>query len=121
MEDENKRILRCVRVCTVLLALLLAVSVVTAAVVVPPALRALSHAADTLSRVDTLSETAEAALTAANAAAESANRLVADNADAISDAMTKINAIDFDALNKAINDLADIVEPLARVSNFFNR
>ena len=28
-----------------------------------------------------------------------------------------ISAIDFDALNRAINDLADIVEPLARFAN----
>ena len=35
--------------------------------------------------------------------------------------MEKFNSVDFDALNRAINDLAYIVEPLAKVSNFFNR
>ena len=34
-------------------------------------------------------------------------------------AVKKLDAINFEALNRAIEDLADIVEPLANISNFF--
>ena len=33
--------------------------------------------------------------------------------------MEKLNSIDFQTLNKAIQDLADVVAPLARVTNMF--
>ena len=121
MDKENRSLLRCARVGVGLLAALLALACAVSLAVVPPALRALSHAEETLSGVDSLVETADAALTAASSAAETANKLVADNADAVGEAMEKFNSVDFVTLNKAINDLADIVEPLARVSNFFNR
>ena len=63
--------------------------------------------------------TAGDTLRSATEAADAANRLVEDNAATVSEAMEKINAIDFDALNRAINDLADIVEPLARFAGIF--
>lgn len=120
METENKT-LRYVRVTTYLTAALLIVVCVVAALLVPRATRILDHAEKTLSTIDTTAATANDALAAANTAADSAAELVSNNADAVSEAMEKFNSVDFDALNKAINDLADIVEPLARVSNFFNR
>ena len=38
---------------------------------------------------------------------------------AVADAMEKLDTIDIDTLNKAIADLAEIVEPLAKVSKIF--
>ena len=118
---ENEKLLRCARTVVWLLGALLAVICVVSVILVPRALRALERVDDTLSGVDSLTRTAEAALTTANAAAERANKLVADNADAVAEAMEKFNSVDFDSLNRAIKDLADIVAPLARVSNLFNR
>lgn len=46
------------------------------------------------------------------------NTLVNDSNDSLSDAMKKLNSIDFETLNKAIRNLNDTVEPLAK---FFNR
>lgn len=118
---ENEKLLRYARAGVWLLGALLAVVCVVSAVLVPKTLRTLARADDTLAGVDSLTQTAGAALAAANAAAESANRLVADNAGAVAEAMEKFNSVDFDSLNRAVKDLADIVEPLAKVSNFFNR
>ncbi len=120
MENENK-LLRCARLIVILTGGVLAVLCVAALLLVPRAARMIEHTEQTLSRLDELVETADAALVSASAAAENANWLVADNSDAVSEAMDKFNSVDFDALNRAINDLADIVEPLAKVSNFFNR
>ena len=124
MEKENQKIPRYLRLTAIFSAALLAVVCIAAALIVPRTLHALAHAEVTLSSMDELLVTADDALTtagdtlrSATEAADAANRLVEDNAGAVSEAMEKINAIDFDALNRAINDLADIVEPLARFAN----
>ena len=48
------------------------------------------------------------------------NTWVEANNDAASDALQKMNELDIDALNQAINDLADVVRPLANLSNLFH-
>ena len=39
---------------------------------------------------------------------------------AVEQATEKLSIIDFETMNKAIADLADVVEPLARFFNVFN-
>lgn len=46
------------------------------------------------------------------------NQFITDNANSASEVMTSIDNIDFEGLNKGIQDLSDVVEPLA---NFFNK
>lgn len=125
---ENDRLFRYVRIGTWLTGALLAAVCLALVLVLPRLTHALDRMEQTMQRIDALSEdvgstleTAGEALESATVAANNANQLVVDNSDAVSEAMTKINSVDFEALNKAIRDLADIVEPLARVSNFFNR
>lgn len=127
MENENKAS-RYARIHVWLTGAILVVLCVVAILVVPRTLHVLAQVEETLGQIGELSrsvgatmETADSALAAANAAANTANQIAADNADAVAEALQKFNSVDFDALNKAINDLADIVELLARVSNFFNR
>ena len=50
---------------------------------------------------------------------EGVNTLAVNSQSAIAEAMKKLDLIDIDTLNKAIEDLADVVEPLAKVSKFF--
>lgn len=50
---------------------------------------------------------------------ENVNTLTADSQTAVTEAIEKLDAIDIDTLNKAIRDLSDVVELLAKVSNFF--
>lgn len=50
---------------------------------------------------------------------ENVNLLAADSQSAVAEAMEKLEAIDIEALNKAIKDLAAIVEPLAKISSMF--
>lgn len=45
--------------------------------------------------------------------------LVVTGHQSLQQTMDKLNSIDFKTLNKAIKDLADVVEPLARVTNMF--
>ena len=50
---------------------------------------------------------------------ENVNTLTADSQTAVTEAIKKLDAIDIDTLNKAILDLADVVEPLAKVAHIF--
>ena len=45
--------------------------------------------------------------------------LVATGQQSLNQTMEKLNSIDFKTLNNAIEDLADVVEPLARLTNMF--
>jgi len=48
---------------------------------------------------------------------ENVDELVVTSQSGVDQAMKKLNAIDFETLNQAIEDLSDVVEPMA---NFFN-
>ena len=50
---------------------------------------------------------------------ENVNALAAESQTIVSEAMEKLDTIDIDTLNKAIADLSDVVEPLAKVSKIF--
>ena len=50
---------------------------------------------------------------------ENVNALTQDSQVIVAEAMEKLDTIDIDTLNKAIKDLSDVVEPLAKVSKFF--
>jgi len=47
--------------------------------------------------------------------------LVITGEQSMEQTMNKLNAIDIDTLNRAIENLADVIEPLARFFNVFNR
>ena len=50
---------------------------------------------------------------------ENVNTLTVESQSVVAEAMEKLDAIDINTLNKAIQDLADVVEPLAKVSKIF--
>ena len=50
---------------------------------------------------------------------ENVNILAADSQSAVADAMAKLDTIDIETLNKAIRDLAAVVEPLARITKIW--
>lgn len=51
---------------------------------------------------------------------ENVDTLATTSQSAVEHATEKLDTIDLDTLNKAIKDLADVVEPLARFFNVFN-
>ena len=55
-----------------------------------------------------------------NSLVSNVDDLVATSQQGVEETMTKINAIDFDALNDAIDDLANVIEPLAKVVKRFS-
>lgn len=55
-----------------------------------------------------------------NSLVSNVDDLVTTSQQGVEDTMTKINAIDFDALNQAIQDLSNVIEPLAKVVKRFS-
>lgn len=50
---------------------------------------------------------------------ENINSLAADSQSVVADAMAKLDTIDIETLNKAIQDLATVVEPLAKITKIW--
>lgn len=50
---------------------------------------------------------------------DNVNALLSTSQSGVEEAMDKINAIDFETLNSAINDLADVIKPLANAAKWF--
>jgi len=117
-ENGNKTLLYA-RMTVWLTAAILVLLCVMSVWLVPKLIHTIDHAEASLSRLDTLVDSADTALSSATEAANNANKLLLDNEEAVGEAMAKFNSVDFEALNRAINDLATVVEPLARVSNLF--
>ena len=55
-----------------------------------------------------------------NSLVSNVDDLVETSQSGVEQTMTKINSIDFDALNSAIEDLSNVIEPLAKVANRFS-
>ncbi len=52
--------------------------------------------------------------------AENIDALTVTSRQGVEQAVDKLNTVDLDTLNKAIKNLGDVVEPLARFFNIFN-
>ena len=107
---------------------ILAAGIVLALLLVVPRLISVANDAEkTLTEVQTLAESAEKSLdgidevvSGANTTIAGAGKLLEDNAEAVEEALSNLNEIDFESLNKAIRDLSKVVEPLARVTGVFS-
>ena len=108
MEEEKNRdaLLFWVRAIALLLGALVITAVLSAALLTPKLLQTMDHAERTLREIDAVAASAGDALASVKAVGEAAE---------------KFRDVDFDTLNKAIADLSDVVEPLARVTNYFTR
>jgi uncharacterized protein YoxC len=94
------------------------VVLVTALTVVPQVL-------NTLNSINKVAVDAEAAIgdvevmvSEITSASKNLNKLVDDNDEKLTEAVTNLSSVDFDGLNAAIKDLQDTVGPMA---NFFSR
>ena len=94
-------------------------------VLVPPVIGTVNQANEVMAQASVTIELADQAIESVTKMSESITNmsnnmdiLISDNAETVSQAMKKMEAIDFEGLNKAIKDLGDVVEPFAK---FFNK
>ena len=69
--------------------------------------------------VTSLVQQMQSLLTNVDSLVSNVDTLVSTNQDGLVETLEKINAIDFDALNKAIKDLSSVIEPRAKFFSAF--
>ncbi len=93
-------------------------AVISLNTVVPKAFETLSHIDSVVTQADQTLDDVNVMVSEMTEASKNLNKLMDDNAQDITDAVDKMAAIDFEGLNKAIDDLKNAVGPLA---TFFSR
>ena len=73
------------------------------------------NAQTSLDTLNKLAERAEGSLDDVDTMIENVNGLVADNTGALQETLEKLTSIDFEKFNKSIEDLSEVIGPLARL------
>ena len=110
----------------------LAMVIITAAVILflismaPGLLKTVNQANDVMAQASdtiTLANAAIESITEMSGAitdmGENMDTFITENAESVAAVMEKIEAVDFEGLNKAIKDLGTVIEPLAKFFNIF--
>ncbi len=92
---------------------LAAIFAVALVILVPQVLNTLNEVNGVAAQVNTLASQAQSTLTSVDGLVKNVDGVVADNTDAITEAVQKMNSIDFQSLNDSIVALKTVVEPLA--------
>ncbi len=77
-------------------------------------------AQDALSKINQEMDSINTMTSSITATSDNMNNMVIENSEQLTQAVKNISDIDFEGLNKAINDLQAAVGPLAKLSNIFN-
>lgn len=109
-----------------LAALVIAAGVIYCAIMVlPSVMNTVQHANQVMAQVSETITLADEAIESITEMSESITDMgdnmdtfITENAESVEEVMKKIEAVDFENLNKAIKDLGDVVEPFA---NFFGK
>ncbi|MDD5864083.1 MAG: hypothetical protein PUD80_05570 [Firmicutes bacterium] len=132
--EENKEILallqkldqsnrRKVRIGRILCALALVAVLCCAATfgivysLVPQANAVLTQAQSVLGNLETTTQ--QLATVDLEGMVSNVDKLVLSGQQSLDESMEKLNAVDFETLNQAIEDLSDVIEPLAKLANRF--
>lgn len=123
--DHSRKQLMYARITAATTFLMTAAIVVCMVVLVPPVMGTVNQANEVMAQASETIELADQAIESVTQMSESITNmsnnmdiLISDNAETVSQAMKKMESIDFEGLNKAIKDLGDVVEPFAK---FFNK
>lgn len=90
-------------------------------VLVPKTVRLLVRLNQTVDEAELMIADAGESLDQIDEMVHNLNVTITDNSKNLTEAVEKMNNIDFQTLNQAINDFSDTVEPLAKFFNQFKR
>ena len=90
-------------------------------IVVPQAVDIMKGAKETTAKMNQFIDDAQSSLKQVDEMVGNVNQMVVDNTESVNVAIGNFNNIDFDHLNKAIEDLSNVVEPLAKFFNVFKK
>ncbi len=138
-QQKESRHVRITSFANILLILALIAAMV---IIVPRAVHLMDHMESTLDKGDAMVTAANGLIAKADGLVETANGLIAEadslaagahelidntndmverNIDAVTETVQKLNQVDFDALNQAIRDLANVIHPLSEFVSIFER
>jgi hypothetical protein len=128
-QKKEVRHARITTICGIVFAAVLLVALFS---IMPKVLAVINHVQESLTQVDELvadastliqdsTDQINALVGDATILIDNANTMILDNTDAVSETVRKLNAVDFERLNKAIQDLDDAIQPLASFANLFKR
>ena len=124
----QRQTLRQTRLAALAFFALLAVTVLALAYALPKVLSLASHADEMLTTTAELAaavgdfvEETRPMIEEVSDLASNANAVILDNTEAVAEAVGKLNDIDIERLNDAIDGLASAVQPLARFGELFSR
>ncbi len=107
------------RISAVCFAGFLLLSIVTVGILVPKITNTLENINSVTQKVETSLGNIDDMATGITDATANLNKLVNDNATELTDAVEKLSQIDYEGLNRAIQDLEDTVGPFASFMNRF--
>ena len=108
-EAKSGRISATAMVCLVI-AFIIALSVF-----VPLAANTLEKVNTTLTEAENVAVSAQKSLEEIDEMVSNFDGVIVDNTDSVNSALSKVNEIDIKSLNKSIEELASILDPLARL------
>lgn len=108
-EAKSGRISATAMVCLVI-AFIIALSAF-----VPLAANTLEKVNTTLTEAENVAVSAQKSLEEIDEMVSNFNGVIVDNTDSVNSALSKVNEIDIKSLNKSIEELASILDPLARL------
>ena len=118
--ESGKKRSRLLHILTIANVALAAAVLITLIVLVPRTLNMVSDAQDTLNSINEIAAGTKEIVESADGLLQEAETIMGDSETGLEAAVNNFNSVDFETLNKAINDLADAVEPLANLSRLFD-
>ena len=118
MLNVNKKTLGWQRFAALMVLATFVVILVTALILVPQIVETLNNVNKVAGEVEQSLQGVDTMVAEMTSASENLNKLVDDNAQGLTTAVENLANVDFDGLNKAIQDLQDAIGPMA---TFFNK
>lgn len=89
--------------------------IITLSVFLPIAVSTLEKVNTTLTEAENVAIAAQESLDEIDSMVENFNGVIVDNTDSVNKALTKVGSFDVDSLNRSIEELASILDPLAKL------
>lgn len=89
--------------------------IITLSVFLPIAVSTLEKVNTTLTEAENVAIAAQESLDEIDSMVENFNGVIVDNTDSVNKALNKVGSFDVDSLNRSIEELASILDPLAKL------
>ena len=113
--DKGRKQLIYTRILAATLCGILAAVIIALCIIVPPAVKTIKHVDEAVVSASSTLEKADEAIKGIDSMTSEVTEFIETNSEAVSGSMQKLQNIDFDGLNKAIQNLESVVEPLAKL------